>query len=284
VREAVAHAVDRQALVNAVVGWADDAIVPSASHLYVQNQPAYPGPPTAPPNVGTTTTVPVGSPTVPFPLVADPAETTRLLFAAGYTRAVDGSWITPTGTLLTLRLVVDQADSWAVTTGALVVHQLTKAGFGVTVIPATSSTQAGTVLAAGNADLAIIPRTTSPYPSQTSTWYTPVLGPPGQGGSQNWTNNDDAVLNSLFSSAAQELNPVTAQPIYAEADKQLWTNMVALPLFAEPTALAWSQNTVGITPNPHGPSLLWDTEQWGVRAPVPVGDPTTTVKVGPDTP
>ena len=282
VRQAVAHAVNRQALVNTVVGWADDDIVPSASHLYVQSQPAYPGPPTAPPNVGTTTTVAVGSPTVPFPLTADPDETTRLLLAAGYTRAVDGSWMTPAGAPFTLRLVVDDGDGWAATTGALLMSQLTRAGIGVTLVPASSGTQAGTILAAGDADLGLIPRTTSPYPSQTATWYTPVLGPPGEGGSQNWSNNDDLALNRLFASAAQELNPVTAQPIYAQADKQLWTTMVALPLFAEPTAVAWSENTVGITPNPHGPALLDDTEMWAVRAPVPIGDPTSTVTVGPN--
>ena len=67
IRQAVALAVDRQDLVNSVVGWADESIVPSASHLYVQNQNGYPGPPTSPPNQGTTTTVPVGSATEPFP-------------------------------------------------------------------------------------------------------------------------------------------------------------------------------------------------------------------------
>jgi peptide/nickel transport system substrate-binding protein len=282
VRQAVAHTVDRQALVTSVVAWADETIVPSASHLYVQTQPSYPGPPTTPPNVGTTTTVPVGSPTVPFPLGADPAETEKLFIDSGYSRAADGTWQTPAGAPLTLRLVVDGGDPWAVTTAGLLARQIQRAGIGITTTVAASATAAGSTLAAGQADLALIPRTTSPYPSQTATWYTPVLGPPGEGGSQNWTNNDDTVLNRLFTTASQELNPVTAEPTYAAADKQLWTTMVALPLFAEPTAVAWSENTVGITANPHGPSLLWDTVDWGVRAPVPIGDPTTSVKVGPN--
>ena len=85
----------------------------------------------------------------------------------------------------------------------------------------------------------------------------------------------------MFTQAAQLLNPVTAEPVYAQADKMLWTSMVALPLFAEPTVLAWSDTTSGIVPDPHGPGLLWETDLWGVKAPVPIGDPTTTVKVGP---
>ena len=33
--------------------------------------------------------------------------------------------------------------------------------------------------------------------------------------------------------------------------------MVALPLFTEPTTLAWSGYTTGVGPNPTGPGLLW---------------------------
>ncbi len=271
VRQAVAHEVDREALVTTVVGWADTAIVPSASHLYVQTQNGYPGPPPPPPNQGTTTSQPVGTPQAPFPLRNDPVTAARLFAAAGYTRGPGGSWTVPGGGPLTLRLVVDVGDAWAATTGDLVARQLERAGIGVTVVQAPTARAAGQILSTGAADLALVPRVTSPYPSRTSAWYTPTLGPAGSGGSQNWSNNDDPLVNQVFNQAVQELNPVTAQPSYDQADKQLWTTMVALPLFAEPTALGWATRTVGITPNPHGPALFWNVGEWGLRPP-----PTTT--------
>ena len=180
-----------------------------------------------------------------------------------------------------MRLVVDTGDAWAATTGDLLVRQLEHAGITVTTTTAPTMAAAGAELAAGGADLALIPTTTSPYPSRTSTWYTPVARAPGPGGLADWTNNDDPTLNNLFAQASAELNPVTAVPIYAQADQQLWNTMVSLPLFAEPTVLAWSLATTGITPNPHSPAgLFWLTQTWGVMVSVPISAPSTTVVVG----
>jgi hypothetical protein len=53
--------------------------------------------------------------------------------------------------------------------------------------------------------------------------------------------------------------------------------MVALPLFAEPTALAWSDFTTGVSPNPFGFGLLWELQTWGLQTAEPVnfsGTPT----------
>ena len=45
--------------------------------------------------------------------------------------------------------------------------------------------------------LALIPRTSSPFLSQAVAWYSDLLGPPGQNGSQNWTNYDNSTFDSL---------------------------------------------------------------------------------------
>ena len=76
-------------------------------------------------------------------------------------------------------------------------------------------------------------------------------------------------MDSLLDSAEQELNPVKAQPIYAQVDAQLWTNMATLPLFAEPAVLGWSAQTYGVTPSFHGPNLLDTLATWQLRRPVP---------------
>jgi ABC-type transport system substrate-binding protein len=125
----------------------------------------------------------------------------------------------------------------------------------------------GQTLAAGGADLAVLPLDTSPYPSQAVAWYTPSLGPAGQNGSQDWSNLDDPTVNSLLTQAERQLNPLKAQPIYAQVDQQLWTDMVGLPLFAEPGVLGWSVRTYGVTPNFHGPNLLGTLATWQLREP-----------------
>ena len=276
-RDAIAHAVNRQSLVTSVTGWIDGNIVPAQSHLWVQGQSGYPLAADIQnalnPFIGnnqtssTTTTNPTPGSGVPFSTTADPAATARILTLAGYAMAPDGQWQVPGGGPLVLRLAVDEGDPWAAQAGDGVTQQLRHAGFGVALVPETDATATGMALASGQADLAIVPMDTTPYPSQAVAWYTPSLGPPGQNGSMDWTNLNDPTVNSLLVQAVQQLNPVNAQTIYAQVDQQLWTEKVALPLFAEPSVLGWSVRTYGVTPNFHGPNLLGTLSTWQLRLP-----------------
>jgi len=277
VRRALAFAIDRQDLVNQVVGWVDTGIAPAASHLYAQSQGAYPGPvpppvqvaatPSRPQNQAPLSSVTTPTPSRPFPRTADPTETTRLLDAAGDSQTPSGTWRQPDGSPVTVRVAVDQHDQWAAQAGSVIVAQLNAAGFDATEIPAQGGTAAGEDLATGAADAAVLAFSGTPYPSEAISWYTPELGPPGSNGSQDWSNFDDPNLNQLLNRAARQLNPVTAKPLYTQADMLLWSQMVALPLFTEPDVLAWSNFTAGISANPMGPGLLWYPETWAIRVP-----------------
>jgi peptide/nickel transport system substrate-binding protein len=272
VRLAVAHAIDRQTLVNNVVGWADSTIVPAVSHLYAQTQDGYPSHKPPPLQVSgqpgyTPTTLPSTSPTTPFPSTADLTATTRLLTASGAIRLGNGPWKFLTGKPLTLRMAVDVADPWASSAAASLVRQLGAAGITVTLVDASDAQAAGLDLPANKADVALLPMHSSPYPSQAIAWYTPLLGAPGTGGSQDWSGFNDAAVNTLLVKASQELNPVTAAPLYTQVDTALWQQMIALPLFTEPSILGWSGTTAGVAPNPNGPSLLWETQNWAIRVP-----------------
>lgn len=274
VRLAIAHAIDRQALVNSAVGWADSNIVPAASHLYSQAQGSYPGPATASPQIaalpGYRPPAPSSTPTpaMPFPLTDDHAAVVRDLTTAGYTRApVSMTWSQPNGSPIVVRLVVDGGDPWASRAGAVIVSQLAAAGITTTVTTEPDVISTGLALASGAADAALLPMTATPYASEATAWYTTMLGPPGTDGSQDWMNYEDPALDTLLTQAAQQLDPVKASPIYAQADLALWSSMIALPLFAEPTVLAWSSSSSGIGPNQFGPGLLWFPETWGIRVP-----------------
>ena len=271
VRNAIAHAVDRQSLIDQVAAWADSVIAPAASLIYAQSQSGYTNHKRLPQQVSglpgsTSTTLPPTSPTAtPFPAGSDPATTDRLLSGLGYSRTGAGDWISPDGAALTVRLAVDAADSWAVQCAPLIEHQLTSAGIAVTQVTAPTAQQTGLELSQGTVDMALLPMHSSPYPSQAITWYTPLAGTAGTGGSEDWSNLDDSSVNSLLLKAAAELNPVTAAPIYQQAESLLWQDMVALPLFTEPSVLAWSGLTAGVSPNSNGPSLLWSPLNWSIR-------------------
>ncbi|HVC14310.1 MAG TPA: ABC transporter substrate-binding protein [Acidimicrobiales bacterium] len=273
VRLAIAHAVDRQALVNGVVGWADSTIVPAASHLVTQGQQGYPAHRPPPLQVSgqpgyTKSPSKSTSPTTPaFPPGADLAASTRLLTAAGALRLGAAPWQFPTGTVLAFSLAVDTADPWAEASAPMIVRQLEAAGIAVTLVDAASAQATGLDLASGHADMALLPIHSGSYPSQAISWYTPLLGTPGTGGSQDWSNFDDTSLNALLEKASQELNPVDAAPLYTHADAALWQQMVALPLFAQPTLFAWSGLVAGVNANADGPSLMWTAQDWAVRVP-----------------
>jgi peptide/nickel transport system substrate-binding protein len=272
-RLAIAHAIDRQSLVNEVVGWADSTIVPGESHLYAQNQPGYPGrkpPPlqvSGQPSTTSTTVAATPSTATLFSAGADLAASTRLFAAAGVFRIGTGPRELLTGKPYTLRMAVDIADPWASQAASALVSQLSAAGITTRVVDASGAQAAGMDLAVGNADMALIPLHSSPYSSQALAWYTPLLGAPGTGGSQDWSDFDDPTVSALLEKASQELNPVDAGPIYSEVDTELWQQMVALPLFTQPSLLAWSGKTAGVSPNTNGPSLLWDTQNWAIRVP-----------------
>lgn len=277
VRMAVAHAIDRQALVDATVGWADTAIVPAASHLYSQAENAYPSPTQQPPQLqyqpGSSPPTTSNAPTTaqPFPVTAELNQTDRLLISAGYFLDTNGVWASADGTPLVIRMAVDEGDGWAAVTAPLIQRQLAAAGIDVTLVSEPDLTSAGMAMVDGAADMALLPYQASPYPTQALAWFSPLLGPPGQGGSQDWSQLDDPTVNQTLTKAAQELNPVTAAPMYAQVDQTLWNEMVALPLFAEPMAEAWSRTTSGVVMNPTGPGLLWSPEDWAVLVP-----PTST--------
>lgn len=277
VRDGIAYAIDRQDLTDRVVGWADNNIAPATSHLYSQQQNAYPANPSPMPvNATTTTTVTTQPPSAvitaqDFPTTADLVRSDRDLVAAGYVRAPSGYWVDAGGHQLSIRMVVDDGDGWATQTAGLVADQLEKDGIAVTVVSEPDVSAAGLDLLDAKADLAVIPMRASPYTSRTSAWYTPLLNLPGSTGSQDWTGYASTKVDSLFAEATSELDPVTAQPLYNQIDQQLWADMVALPLFAEPSALAWSDFTDGVAADPNEVGLLSTLLDWARL----VSEPTT---------
>lgn len=292
VRTAIALAVDRESLLVDQVGWADSNITTANSHFYVQGSSGYDsGTSISGPNAvvgaetttsstpsSTTTTTQVGAGgIVSFPNNSDIAQSSQMLQSLGYYRSPAGFWTQSNGAVLSLTFAFDSANAWASTTATQLAHQLTAGGFKVTLIGASDARATGMDLSTDKANIALLPVNTSPYGSEAEAWYTPLFGPAGKDGSMDWTNYDSATFNRLISKAAGEMNPVTAAPMYQAADNHLWTSMVALPLFALPSATVWSQRVAGVSSMPKGLSSLLDAVNWAVRVPMAPSETTSTL-------
>jgi len=257
------------------------------SHVYVQGQQNYKPAPasvpttTIPPptsSTSTSTTVIGAGGTVNFPVTPVPDQAAALIEESGLVRTPnDPYYHSAFGPPFELHLVVDESDPWAAAAGPVIRSELDAAGLETTLYPITGATAAGQALSDGFADLALLPVTFSPYMSQTASWYTTQLGPAGKNGSQDWTGYSNSQFDRLVETASQQLNPNTAAGYYAQADTQLWDEMVSLPLFAEPAALAWSRTIGGVTPTPRSDALLWYAQLWAVRAPESTSNTTPSL-------
>jgi peptide/nickel transport system substrate-binding protein len=273
-RFAIALSINRQQLLNHQVTWAAPGIAVANSHVYVQGQQGYKPPPsetapttTVPVPTSTTSTTAIGAGgSVSFPVTPVPDQAAAYFEASGLLKTPDSPYYhSAFGVPLTLHLVVDESDPWAASAAPMIRADLLAAGLDTDIQTASSAKAAGEALAGGYADLALVPVTFSPFLSQTMSWYTTLLGAPGKNGSQDWTAYNNTQFDQLVQTASQQLNADTAAGIYQQADTLLWSQMVSLPLYAEPAALAWSRSIGGVIQEPRSTSLLWFAQYWAVR-------------------
>ena len=284
-RAAIALTINRQDLVNQEVSWAVPGIEVADSHVYVQGQQNYKptsgSAPTStiPPSSSSTSTTVVGAGgSVNFPVTPVPDQASTFIQAAGLSRSGGTPYYhSDFGTPFQLHLTYDASDPWAAATAPIIRSELQAAGLDTTLYAADGAAKTGQVLADGFADLAVLPVTFTPYMSQTLSWYTTLLGPPGKNGSEDWTNYQNSQFDQTVQTASEQLNPNTAAGYYNQADTQLWDEMVSLPLFAEPAAFAWSRTIGGVTPTPRSTSLLWFAQLWAVRQPESTNNTTPSL-------
>jgi ABC-type transport system substrate-binding protein len=284
-RFAIALLANRQDLVNQEVSWAVPGIAVADSHVYVQGQqnykPVVTGAPTTtvpPPSSSTSTTKVGAGGSVNFPVTPVPDQAAAFITASGLNRDGDTQYYhSAFGAPFQLHMVYDSSDPWASEAAPVIRSELQAAGLDTTLDSVDGAAKTGQVLADGFADLAVLPITFSPYMSQTLSWYTMLLGPPGKNGSEDWTNYSNSQFDQTVQTASQQLNLTTAAGYYAQADTQLWDEMVSLPLYAEPAALAWSRTIGGVQPMPRSTSLLWYAQLWAVRQPESTSNTTPSL-------
>ncbi len=237
VRQGIAHAIDRAALVESVGQPEDKSVWEDNDHLFANGQPGYDDDATGYEQ-------------------ADPAASTRLLQQSGFVSDAHGSW-TRGGKPVSLNIVWAADDPWSAAVGPIVVAQLVAAGFDVVATPMPTAQLVGTALPSGDFDLALVPVSSAAFPSALANVFSTSPALTGGAQSQDWSGFEDPKVDTLFAQAVQDLAPPSAQLIYQQIDKALWTAMPTLPLFAEPTMLVWSSSLSGVGDDPGGLGPLW---------------------------
>ncbi len=251
-RQAVAHAIDRKALLDQLFGAIDPSLVVDQDHLAVPSQGSYS----------------MSSAAGEY-AVQDLDATDRLLRSVGYHKAPDGMYVDAAGRVLTVRMVVESGDPWISEAAAGIVAQLHRAGIATTTAFVSGTQGMENTIGADSWDVALVTRTASPFQTTGSTWYSEQLGPAGSTGTEDWSQFSDPQVDQLFIEAAEELNPVAGATIYKQIDDQLWDQMVALPLFGEPGLLANGVQLSHVLYNAAPDGILWNVSLWSRLKPSP---------------
>jgi len=251
-RQAVAHALDRTELLNRTFGAIEPDLVVNQDHLAAASQTTYS--PSSAAGEYTSRDLPTSD---------------RLFRSLGYHQNPSGQYVDANGAPLTLRMAVLTGDPWILSVASEISGQLRDFGIGVQTIPVNDASALAADAASDSYDLALVTRVSSPFTTATAAWYSDGQGSIGSDSSEDWSNFDDPQVDQLFSQAAQALNPVTGGTIYGQIDDQLWDQMVALPLFAEPGFEANGVQLANAQYNPSPDGILWNVALWTTLKPGP---------------
>ncbi len=246
VREAIAHGVNRQALITRTVGEISKGITPLGSRVLMPTQQGY---------VGTK-------------YAYSPSQSNNLMKEAGFKKGSDGYW-QPTygpqkGKDLTETIQSTSGNSIRAQTEELFQAQMKAIGIKINIQNYDASTFFGTNLPGGTFQIAEFAWVSTPFVSANQPLYCSYTN--GSMCSENWNHYANADSDKLMSEGSAA--PSTSQEIsdYNKTDAVLWQNMVTLPLYQKPQFFAWSSNLKGVVPNTSSVGVTWNAEDWSMSS------------------
>ena len=244
IRQAIAYAIDRKALVDATVGKFSDKASVLGNRLILGNQTGYED------HSGDYATQNV-------------AKAKSLLEGIGCTMGGDGIY-TCFGKKLSFKVSTTLHNPLRDQTITTMAQQVSAAGIQLTEA-ATKDLFAGpdkpTSLAAEGFQIALFAWVGTPAISSNAPIYLSLAaGGQGQNYSQGGTPEIDAAINAMSSAVdtATEIAQANA------ADKLLWDQMFTLPLYQKPTLIAFDSNVQGIADNSTSAGPLWNSETFSL--------------------
>ncbi len=244
VREAMAHGVNRQALINRTVGQIGHGISPLGSRMLVPTQPGYQG----------------------TSYAYSPSQSANLLKELGFKKASDGyyqpNYGPQKGHDLTFTIQSTSGDTIRSQTEALFQAQMKAIGIKINIQNYDANTFFGTNLPGGEYQIAEFAWTSTPFVSGNQTIYCSYTDTQNCG--QNWTHSANAHVDQLMASGTSAPSPSKETTDFNQADSVLWHDMVTLPLYQKPQFWAWSNSLKGVTPNTSNVGVTWNAENWSI--------------------
>ncbi len=212
VRRAVAHALNRAKIADAVAGEFGHDGEPLGSLVYVPGQRGY-----------TDSSAPIAY---------DVAAAKKLLAKAGYVADADGV-LARKGKKLTLTMPVPQDTPTNSKRAAAIKSDLEKVGIAVTIKPVPAKDFFTTSVVALDFDLVTFAWNGSAFPiAAAKARFNPIDS------SQNFTGVSDGKVDSAFSTAVKTLDESERFTRVAELDSRLFANPVMVPLTVTPIVMA----------------------------------------------
>jgi peptide/nickel transport system substrate-binding protein len=246
VREAIAYAIDRPALVAGTVGKFSDKASVLGNRLLVGTQKGYEDHGSA-------------------YAKQDVAKAKSLLEGIGATMGSDGIY-SLNGKKLAFNVMTTQNNPLRDTTVQLMAQQVKAAGIKLTETPSANifkdKTHADS-LEAGGFQIALFAWVAGPALSSNNSIYKSLSAQGGAQG-QNYTHGADPAVDAALTQLAAAPTPEAEVAAANTADKALWNDMFTLPLYQKPTLLAYSSNYKGIADNSTQAGPLWNNDTFSV--------------------
>jgi peptide/nickel transport system substrate-binding protein len=241
VRRAISLSIDRRKLAKETVDKVVSYIGPDDNHLFVNAQDGYQDNAT-------------GYERADLPMAR------RVLEADGYHLGPDRTFSKGERSL-DVTLLCDASSPLATQTAGIIQSDLRAAGFGVSVSKVSPSDLAAR-LEGHSYELALHSAPGTPFLSDLAPEFQTASDSTG---GQNWTGFSDQRVDRLFDEAASQLYQPQAFATYNQIDRILWSDMVSLPLYEDPSLVAYSSSYANISVNGSEDGPFWDAEVWGLK-------------------
>jgi peptide/nickel transport system substrate-binding protein len=241
VREAIAHGVNRQTIIQRTVGEISKGITPLGSRMYVNTQSEYKA----------------------TPYAYSPSKSESLLKELGF-KKVNGyfqpNFGTQKGQPLTFTIQSTSGNTIRAETEELFQAQMKAIGIKINIQNYDANTFFGTNLPDGTYQIGEFAWVSTPFVSGNQSIYCSYTNTNNCG--QNWTHSSESSVDKLMSEGASAPSASQESTDFNKADSVLWQQMVTLPLYQKPQFFAWSSNLKGVIPNTSEVGVTWNAEDW----------------------
>ena len=249
VRQAIAYGTNRQEIIQRTVGEFSTGISPLGNRMLMPNQPGYVN------NGGAYATV-------------NTSKAENLLTSVFGAKGSDG-YYHPTfgpdaGGDLTLQISSTTGNTLRSETEELFQQQMKTIGIKITIQNYDAGTFFGTNLPSGDFQIAEFAWVSTPFLSGNESIYCSYTNTAEC--ADNWDHYANSTVDSDVFNGAESVSTATEIKDYNAADKQLWADMVTLPLYQKPQFYAWTSTYGNVIPNASSTGVPWNANLWGEKA------------------